>query len=127
MLDRFFHLSTEISNRVRLQDAVVFFFFFPLHVQKQMRKQTDPSRERVELMPQRNPELQVWEQLTAPEKRVGHMQRQQGKPAHRSLQPHGQSHSTKTPVMSTTVAICKPELKLLARYFQGSVRWDSPI
>lgn len=109
MLDRFFHLSTDIEQSQTAGCSCGFFFF--LHVQKQMRKQTDPSRERVELMPQRNPELQVWEQLTAPEKRAGHMQRRQGRSAHRSLQPHGQSHSTKTPAMSTAVATCKPELK----------------
>lgn len=41
-----------------------------------MQEQIGPGRQRVESTPHRNPELQVGEQLPAPEKRVGHMQRQ---------------------------------------------------
>ena len=58
----------RVSEHCRMQG------FF--QVRKQMQEQIDPSRQRVESTPHRNPELQVREQLPTPEKPVGHTQSQ---------------------------------------------------
>lgn len=57
MLDRFFHLSTQILNRLSEHCRMQVFF----QVRKQTQEQIDPSRQRVESTPHRNPELQVQE------------------------------------------------------------------
>lgn len=57
MLDRFFHLSTQILNRLSEHCRMQVFF----QVRKQTQEQIDLSRQRVESTPHRNPELQVQE------------------------------------------------------------------